>query len=66
MTTERPLPYIGISGVNSLKHNSNPENTSMQHWLMDQFVWAGLDDESHQNQRQLLLGVKGGTQNSIS
>ena len=58
MTTERPLPYIGISGVNNLKHNTNPENTSMQYWLMDQFVWAGLDDESHQNQRQLLLGVK--------
>lgn len=56
MTTERPLPYIGISGVNNLKHNTNPENTSMQYWLMDQFTYAGIEDQP--NQRQILLGVK--------
>lgn len=59
MTTERPLPYIGISGVNNLKHNSNPENTSMQYWLMDQFTYAGIENRQDQpNQRQILLGVK--------
>lgn len=59
MTTERPLPYIGISGVNNLKHNTNPENTSMQYWLMDQFTYAGIENRQDQpNQRQILLGVK--------
>ena len=59
MTTERPLPYIGISGVNNLKHNTNPENTSMQYWLMDQFTYAGIEYRQDQpNQRQILLGVK--------
>jgi hypothetical protein len=59
MTTERPLPYIGISGVNNLKHNSNPENTGMQYWLMDQFSYAGIENRQDQpNQRQILLGVK--------
>ncbi len=59
MTTERPLPYIGISGVNNLKHNTDPENTSMQYWLMDQFTYAGIENKQNQpNQRQILLGVK--------
>lgn len=31
----------------------------MQYWLMDQFTYAGIEDEQGQpNQRQLLLGVK--------
>ena len=59
MTNERPLPYIGISGVNNLKNNTDPENTSMQYWLMDQFTYAGIENRQDQpNQRQILLGVK--------
>ncbi|HRQ86509.1 MAG TPA: hypothetical protein PLY16_00180 [Candidatus Saccharibacteria bacterium] len=58
MTPERPLPYIGISGVSEFSHNTTPENTSTQYWLMDQFIWAGPENDNIPNRRQLLLGVK--------
>ena len=52
--SERPLPYIGISGVSE----SEPGEVSTQYWLMDQFVWAGLDSSDDPNMRQIALGVK--------
>ena len=42
--TERPKPYIGVSGV---------VNPNQQYYLLDQFAWQGLEDE-----RLLALGVK--------
>jgi len=45
--TERPTPYIGISGV---------IGTDQQYYLMDQFVWQGLDERPAF--RQIALGVK--------
>lgn len=45
--TERPKPYIGISGV---------INTDQQYYLMDQFIWQGLDEPPCD--RRIALGVK--------
>ena len=42
--TERPKPYIGVSGVVS---------PNQQYYLLDQFAWQGLDESRH-----LALGVK--------
>lgn len=45
--TERPTPYIGMSGV---------VETAQQYYLMDQYIWQGLDDLPLD--RQIGLGVK--------
>jgi phosphoribosylanthranilate isomerase len=47
MMKERPQPYIGISGV---------VDRGQQYYLMDQFVWNGLDEPPIN--RQIALGVK--------
>lgn len=55
MTYERPLPYIGISGISE----PAPHEYSTQYWLMDQFVYAGLDTHFERfDERQIALGVK--------
>ena len=47
MSKERPQPYVGVSGVT---------NEYQQYYLMDQFVWKGLDIPPAE--RKIGLGVK--------
>lgn len=47
MTIGRPKPYIGISGV---------VNPNQQYYLMDHFIWQGLDEPPID--RQIALGIK--------
>ena len=54
MNTERPQPYVGISGV----VESGSDEPHMQDWLMDQFVWQELEREDDPRSHQLALGVK--------
>lgn len=50
MSIERSKPYIGISGV---------VEPSQQYYLMDQFIWNGLDrDNDDADDRLIALGVK--------
>lgn len=57
MTKERPLPYVGISGVSeSRPYDIGSHET--QFWLLDQFVCAGLDSDGNPHERQPLFGVK--------
>lgn len=54
MKKERPLPYVGVSGV----AETDRQSISVQYWLMDQFGWQGLDSDDNPHMRQIALGVK--------
>ena len=58
MTKERPIPYVGISGVSEAGPNK-PNTIDSQFWLADQFIYTGLDsDYNNPDIRRLALGVK--------
>lgn len=50
--TERPLPYVGISGISESRPYKTGEHMT-ESWLKDQYYYSGLVDK-----RELLLGVK--------
>lgn len=59
-TTERPQPYVGISGVSESRPHEIGSHLT-QTWLLDQFIYAGLDDDTSPRSpydRQPLFGVK--------
>ncbi len=50
--TERPLPYVGMSGISESRPFQLGEHMT-ESWLKDQYYYSGLDGK-----RELLFGVK--------